>query len=56
MYEGNRRDLFFYLKKKKRRRGNSESSGKVLQSVLKELFPNSIGRIFQEQRQSKEVI
>jgi len=31
---------------KKHRRGNSYSLGKPLQSLLKELFPDYIGRIF----------
>jgi len=31
---------------KKHRRGNSYSLGKSLQSLLKELFPDYIGRIF----------
>ena len=41
---------------KKHRRGNSQSLGESLQSLLKELSPNFIGRIFQVKRQSKKVI
>jgi hypothetical protein len=41
---------------KKHRRGNSKTLGKPLQSLLKELFPNYIGRIFQVKGQSKRVI
>jgi len=41
---------------KKYRRGNSQSLGKPLQSLLKELSPNFLGRIFQVKGQSKKVI
>jgi len=41
---------------KKHRRGNSQSLGKPLQNLLKELFPNHRGRIFQVKGQSKKVI
>jgi len=41
---------------KKHRRGNSYSLGKPIQSLLKELTPNFLGRIFQVKGQSKRVI
>ena len=44
------------LHTKKHRRGNSYALGITLQSLLKELFPNFLGRIFQTKGQSKKVI
>jgi hypothetical protein len=38
---------------KKHRRGNSYALGKPIQNLLKELFSNYIGRIFQVKGQSK---
>jgi len=44
------------LYSKKHRRGNSYSLGKPIKSLLKELFPNYIGRISQVKGQSKKII
>jgi len=38
---------------KRHRRGNSYALGKPIQNLLKELFPNYTGRIFQVKGQSK---
>jgi len=38
---------------KKHQRGNSQSLGKPIQILLKEIFPNYTGRIFQVKEQSK---
>jgi len=41
---------------KKHRRGNSYALGKPIQNLLKELFPNYTGRIFQVKGQSKRIV